>query len=53
MARFCLLGYYMIKCHSGCVSTNQRPVRPSRKFDQPKNTDSVEDIEFLFPVKLR
>ena len=29
MNRFSLLGYYIIKWRSKCVSTNQRPVRPS------------------------
>ena len=35
MARFSLLGYYIIKCHSECVSTNQRPGRPSSFSNQP------------------
>ena len=36
MARFRLLGYYIIKCHSECVSTNQRPGRPSYFSDWPE-----------------
>ena len=36
MARFSLLGYYIIRCHSECVSFDQRPGQPSWFFDQPE-----------------
>ena len=36
MSSFTLLSYYIIKCRNLCVSTNQRPGRPSWFSDQPK-----------------
>ena len=50
MARFSLLGYYKIKCHSECVSINQRPGQPSWIWAARKNIDLVEDIEILLPA---
>ena len=36
MSSFSLLSYYIIKCLNKCVSTNQRPGRPSWFSDQPE-----------------
>ena len=42
MARFSLLSYYIIKCHSECVSTNERPGQPSWFFNQPEKHRKCE-----------
>ena len=53
MARFSLLGFYIIKCHSEYVSNNQRPDGHLVFSIGPKNANLVEDIEILLPVKFR
>ena len=57
--RSCFLSSFISFLFSGFrgevenVSANQRPGRPSCFSDRPKNTNLIEDIEILLPVKFR
>ena len=51
MSSFSLLSYYIIKCRNLCVSTNQRPGGHLGFPISLKNTNLVEDVEILLPVK--
>ena len=53
MTKLSLLGFYINKCLSQCVFANQRPGGHLDFPIGPKNTNLVEDLGILLPIKFR